>query len=1043
MNTKIHRSTRIPEHISSFPFDPASMEPGKGESNPLHLTATTLATYFTREQCDRYLLLEGTKRSRPAPAPAPVPTLVQAQFDKGNEWEEDLCLHLEEKGCLLRCPHGDSRETLNASVDWSHSILQGTLDKLDSLLVDHEDVYIHGTVFRVPTAFYQQHQVSPERVHFALFKPDFLIVRRGEGGARGIQVIDAKASLRLKISHQVQVSFYGQVLETLLDTLGVSNTVIDETGGVWMPSEVMDGKRRIGGITWFQRLSFQSNLERLYQRAQRISQDAPLDPQSTEWAFTTKCALCSFQEICRADTKKEERLGCIPDLSTSSHQWLVHAMGPDRSPDLTPIEDLHRLIQPHARLAFDSSQLHNSEKRRLYQLLHVLPRGRSPVVAAAREKTWQFRPKCTMAMPWEAADVEVFCTLLHNPRTETPYCFSYLLSPSASPETGQSHAVCDLSPIGFRGRMVESLRVLLGYLDEHYHESSVSFFVSTAYEKTLLFRTLAEMALGGQEYAMQAEEILLRLVDDAHCLQLSTQPDFTTPDTVLRSSRVASLISVARELFAIPQAGWTEFPDWYREITGKDQEIPSPEGIYAHAREQKLTAVSVDLLAYNQAMRELAGAMRDRCLEYCADHGALPTHMFTGLPAPLLTHRIQPHAHEILRMVTFINQYELILERQEYLQKRAMGPDSTSLVQIRVGPWDREKKGLWCDVLNGIEFLHDEGDNDIPFYPWIAVRRGDVCGQCSFNDFAFMNMLVAMKTMPDENRSFVSIQEIVLSDGEKAQPSRILVKNKGTRWATDTVLVLLPRVMNFNLKKIEKEAGRISDRLEKGQTSQFIDLLRHPSAWARDAPFPLTPDMGIKRGQAINRTYREAAGLLPQLPLRQLEFLVSQTRAFRAVLQSPLTLVWGPPGTGKTHFLALVMLRLMEIVAIEKCGEMKIFATAYTNAAIDKLLDKVNSLVPWIKEVYRDIPERLQWWEQVRVVRYTGETKELKEQPSIIGSTCWRVPSMRQAIKFDLIIVDEGSQLPVGAAMLFMDRLRKGGRLIVAGDHLQLGPVGM
>ena len=38
----------------------------------------------------------------------------------------------------------------------------------------------------------------------------------------------------------------------------------------------------------------------------------------------------------------------------------------------------------------------------------------------------------------------------------------------------------------------------------------------------------------------------------------------------------------------------------------------------------------------------------------------------------------------------------------------------------------------------------------------------------------------------------------------------------------------------------------------------------------------------------------------------------SQRSAFEGIVDNGLRLVWGPPGTGKTHFLALAVLCLAE-----------------------------------------------------------------------------------------------------------------------------------
>jgi DNA replication ATP-dependent helicase Dna2 len=65
-------------------------------------------------------------------------------------------------------------------------------------------------------------------------------------------------------------------------------------------------------------------------------------------------------------------------------------------------------------------------------------------------------------------------------------------------------------------------------------------------------------------------------------------------------------------------------------------------------------------------------------------------------------------------------------------------------------------------------------------------------------------------------------------------------------------------------------------------------------------------------------------------------FTPSQRQALHQVSQHRLTLVWGPPGTGKTHFLAHARVYLAE--AYWQAGDvLRIGVTAFTHAAIENL----------------------------------------------------------------------------------------------------------
>src|SRR5262249_4360425 len=66
----------------------------------------------------------------------------------------------------------------------------------------------------------------------------------------------------------------------------------------------------------------------------------------------------------------------------------------------------------------------------------------------------------------------------------------------------------------------------------------------------------------------------------------------------------------------------------------------------------------------------------------------------------------------------------------------------------------------------------------------------------------------------------------------------------------------------------------------------------------------------------------------------------SQAGAYRAIRRRRAVAVWGPPGSGKTHFVATVILGLIDAHA--RAGRpFRVLVTAFTHAAIENLLRKV------------------------------------------------------------------------------------------------------
>jgi hypothetical protein len=62
-----------------------------------------------------------------------------------------------------------------------------------------------------------------------------------------------------------------------------------------------------------------------------------------------------------------------------------------------------------------------------------------------------------------------------------------------------------------------------------------------------------------------------------------------------------------------------------------------------------------------------------------------------------------------------------------------------------------------------------------------------------------------------------------------------------------------------------------------------------------------------------------------------------------------------------------------------------------------------------------------------------------KEGVQVVGATQWKIAAIKQEI--DLLVIDEASQLLISHASIGFSHLKAEGRVVVAGDHEQLGPV--
>ena len=185
----------------------------------------------------------------------------------------------------------------------------------------------------------------------------------------------------------------------------------------------------------------------------------------------------------------------------------------------------------------------------------------------------------------------------------------------------------------------------------------------------------------------------------------------------------------------------------------------------------------------------------------------------------------------------------------------------------------------------------------------------------------------------------------------------------------------------------------------------------------------------------------------------------AQSRAFRGAPATPLSLIWGPPGTGKTYMLGHLLLAY--VLAARQSGRpVRILVTAFTHYAINNVLDKVSDLlrrygladdstaVVKVMGSYTHAADDRLPADVARVGQkglaglLAGDTRCV-----IAGSTVWGVyNAMNDAGGvgqpwFDVTLIDEASQMKLPDALIAFSASKPEGAVILAGDDRQLPPI--
>lgn len=198
------------------------------------------------------------------------------------------------------------------------------------------------------------------------------------------------------------------------------------------------------------------------------------------------------------------------------------------------------------------------------------------------------------------------------------------------------------------------------------------------------------------------------------------------------------------------------------------------------------------------------------------------------------------------------------------------------------------------------------------------------------------------------------------------------------------------------------------------------------------------------------------------------EFNPRQEELFRKSFNERLSLLWGPPGTGKTTVMAGVILGWVEQAwGADQTISVGVGASNYN--AIDNVLREVADLLERRQTNLSDPPGNL----RIARVRSASAKPPLddriediprNELPAnmlvdamrdqqeciVVGGTWQQLGRIAEAASgnrspvaswFDLLVIDEASQVPVASAAAYFLLLREDGHVVLAGDHKQLGPI--
>ncbi len=1017
----------------------------------LRITGTLVAQHFA-SRCDRRLRYElvppqwrggdvpaDNRDPERGPIVAPRPGMGLL-LERGRRWERRVIDRLVRR-------HGDA--VVHGGVDERGSYAALPTDRAVEVLRHPQGVrFLVQPSLSVAdgAAFAARLGLDPAVVEIAPAQPDLLRIARGRGGRVRLQVADVKWSREGTIRHFAQVAFYTLVLEELVARAGLDVDVETRRGWIW--------PRGARGPRPFALAAYRHHVLDLLRRD--LPAVAAGAPPAARWHLGEGCAGCPWLRHCRAESDAAD--------------------DPARVVGVTPLAK-EALAAKGVRTA---AAIGKALRKDVFTGSHALEAGEKALkqrsLALAHRKVYDVAAETQRMGAGEGA--RVLLTAEADPVTGTVFAMGARVEGMGRP----ADAVF-LTWAGTRaaeGEALAPLLVRLGAVAEAAAASAEAAFAAEAGQRRRRSAPPPLHLYLWDRAALEAfRDLLQRHVGEpalgrpiAALMRLLAPAGESGPGGSAPAAPFTVLADVVSELYALPVpyvydlAGvsstltpstdaapwrppaayrWTfssavAFERAHDHWRGKGRKTRGGEETAEEVEASLRAAVSGKLAAIDSVVR----AVRER--EERRRESRL--RMEGGWTPAAAEEPIRDPALETLRVFVRAE------AAAEAAQLRALHALSAR---------DRARR---FECIRGMELVERREDGAMVF------EFDSECRDAKFREGEFNLVLTNEDTdgLREADRSpwrrrklLVELSEYDLS----ASPPRVVLApsdRKGFAKALDEGLVYLDRVCvldrapaDFNTRRLVATLRALDEG--RGEAAFVRGLLAGdvPDGWT--APLDVEGTWNAVMAPLSARLGRDV--LNPE-----------QRDAWRAVLRDAATVIWGPPGTGKTYLLAWILVGLA--AEARRAGRpLRVLVTSATHRAV------VNVLSRLAKEVAAtgvEVPMRLLKLKgsgnpadaeldalDVEVVEDDRLEGALAAASSagdavIVGSTVWSLWKRMKAAGrgageddeggdapvrpwFDVVVIDEASQVKVPEALIALSSIRPGGRVVLCGDDRQLAPV--
>lgn len=1059
------------------------------------LTPSTIGQYF-ENKCDRFLLCKCVKGEVLRIFGWSVPGEGDdktASAIAGSHWEAILLSRLsKDKNSIVK--------NLKEMVGTGRSVtLEDTIKVLKSLKSTKKVYYIYQA--NIHTKRFDEKYLSNNTynsVNAAMSDrifPDFIKAEYDENkGKYKLTIVDAKNAGQLKRGAVIQVAIYAEVLKLALENTISNCYVNDEEGIIWNREKVSD--ERVDRVFSLKSASkefkdfFGSTVPKLCNALSTCENGVDL-ANNVEIRVSQMCEYCNRFDDCKARCIRQKSFHLLPYLPVEAQDRVYDLIDNGDVEIDTTLESVMSLLhtQPelltegcsywnivkHNRNAysdamnelFEPQQYNNHRYPKPNAGSISLPEGQNISLFLTAQQdvdsgrmyaySWLLKPGHGIAFRGSRLNRNGYVDIKDNFDTSggyKKYYNTYIVTKCPWKKDKNGKDVIDRTEFDKIDRkFAEGVYKVLKKISRLRDTDSrkLQIYVMDRYEYINIENALYNMLDYLDPETDQGLELINKVMAIIFCFQgvrIATDA-MSVPETVL-DNPVCVLTSEISKLYALPAgvayslrdiAPLFEYRTMNYNFPADQKTFFEPLANVVNGRkildiwdpENGNKAENIRKLRYHITRRLFVemkillaiqnDCRRDRSVILCDN------------PSPYEHYELDfPDSSEAARLV-YENCYEELLDYKAYRSRRLLGPDYAvekgAVLELEYRGENRRHKVFIVHNHEAVRAVNW-------FTPWFCKDTPD-------------NRRNLMK-FSERNISGINTRYTIRGTGSTFYPCRLNMNLDFEETAGEVTLIVSPKDLDEDFEL--RTGGRylLFDAYadyNSYKTNAALELLEERPELTD--PGSLCGNTGISYDE--QRPYFESCIFSDGH-----WFSKSQKTAFKHLVERRLTVLVGPPATGKTDFIARSIISLARFYKDAFNKNLKIMVTAMSHSAIENVLLKLDKLnyyddIKLLKAEKIDDEAAFTGTDVKRVKTQNHSkdkapllTNELKKNEiQIIGMTCWAAynafiskASDQEPFAFDMIVMEEASQVRTMDAFLNLECSDDDTRFLLVGDDDQL-----